>query len=297
MKLALASDLHLEFGDITLPNTHGAKVLILSGDILLAEVLHNHTIDKTTGQVFGYNLSINQSLAVRFRSFLRHVSEEYEYIIYVLGNHEYYSGKYPDAVKWLQDEFKNYKNIHLLEHSHIEIEGVTFVGGTLWTSMNNSDPMTLQIIRGTMNDFNLIRNSEENYRKFSPSDAVRNHVKAVDYIKQIVESDPSKRYVVVGHHGPTPLSINPIYKSDYHMNGGYASDLSQFIIDHPQIKLWTAGHTHSPHRYYMGETLVACNPRGYAGHEDCAATFTLKFIDLDNMITKFDGVDWDWQRV
>lgn len=293
MLIAQASDLHLEFGEITLPNKQGAKVLILSGDILIAEVLHNHSITEMSSHTFGI-LSVNQTQAIKFRTFLRHVSEEYEYVIYVLGNHEYYGGKFPDAIKWMQDEFKNYKNIYLLEDSQMDIDGITFLGGTLWTSMNNRDPMTMQVIRNMMNDFNLIRNSEENYRKLMPVDVARKHTKTVEYIKQTVESDPSKRYVVVGHHGPTPLSINDMYKADYHTNGGYASDLSQFIIDHPQIKLWTAGHTHFAHRYYMGETLVACNPRGYIGHEACADTFTLKFIDLDNLPARFEGVDWNW---
>ena len=42
MKIALASDLHLEFADINIQNTENADVLILSGDILVAEDLHNH---------------------------------------------------------------------------------------------------------------------------------------------------------------------------------------------------------------------------------------------------------------
>jgi len=37
MKVALASDVHLEFGPISLDNTEGADVLILSGDICVAK--------------------------------------------------------------------------------------------------------------------------------------------------------------------------------------------------------------------------------------------------------------------
>ena len=33
MKIAVASDLHLEFGDLDFENTNNAEVLILSGDI------------------------------------------------------------------------------------------------------------------------------------------------------------------------------------------------------------------------------------------------------------------------
>jgi hypothetical protein len=37
MKIAIASDLHLEFGDLDFDNSESAQVLILSGDILVAK--------------------------------------------------------------------------------------------------------------------------------------------------------------------------------------------------------------------------------------------------------------------
>ena len=39
MKIAVCSDLHLEFGTISLENTENADVLILSGDICVARDL------------------------------------------------------------------------------------------------------------------------------------------------------------------------------------------------------------------------------------------------------------------
>jgi len=39
VKVAVCSDLHLEFGPISLENTEGADVLILSGDICVAKDL------------------------------------------------------------------------------------------------------------------------------------------------------------------------------------------------------------------------------------------------------------------
>jgi len=47
------------------------------------------------------------------------------------------------------------------------------------------------------------------------------------------------------------------------MNGAYHSDLSNIMLDNPQIKLWTHGHTHNCFDYVIGETRVVCNPRGY----------------------------------
>ena len=291
MKIALASDLHLEFETITLPNTEGAKVLILSGDICVAHSLHDHPIDKPV-PTDAMKPGRNQQAAVKYREFFHHVNQEYDHVVYVAGNHELYHGRYPDAYVWLDEEMKNYPNIHFLDMDSVEIDGVTFVGGTLWTDMNRNDPTTMQLIEGMMNDFRIIRNSQRNYARFSPLDSVIHHRATLEYIKNVVDSDPTKKYVVVGHHAPTPLSIHEKYKKDVWMNGGYHSDLSEFILDRPQIVLWTMGHMHDPHTYYMGDTFIAANPRGYAGHDPEAANFKLRYIDLDNMPAKFDGVNW-----
>ena len=41
MKIALASDVHLEFGQLEINNTENADVLILSGDICVAKDLND----------------------------------------------------------------------------------------------------------------------------------------------------------------------------------------------------------------------------------------------------------------
>lgn len=291
MKIALASDLHLEFRAVEIPNTEQADVLILSGDICVAHALHDHPL---SGQapVDAMKPGRNQGAAVNYRQFFDHVSVEYNHVVYVAGNHEFYHGRFPDAYDWLRSECSRYTNIHFLNRDQVCIDNVTFVGGTLWTDMNKSDPTTMQVIEGMMNDFRVIRNSQHNYRKFLPKDCVQEHHKTIEYIKNTVESNPGGKFVVVGHHTPSSLSIHPMYKNDIWMNGGYFSDLSELILDHPQIALWTCGHVHNPHSYYMGSTLVVCNSRGYAGHEPSAANFKVRIIDLNNMPEPFDGVKW-----
>jgi hypothetical protein len=64
------------------------------------------------------------------------------------------------------------------------------------------------------------------------------------------------------------------------MNGAFASDLSEFIMDRPQIKLWTHGHMHDPSDYLVDETRVVCNPRGYHGYEQRAKEFKLKYLEI-----------------
>jgi hypothetical protein len=97
----------------------------------------------------------------------------------------------------------------------------------------------------------------------SALDVAIRHDKTLAYIKLIVEEHKDKKVVVVGHHTPSFKSCHPNYAHDTLMNGGYHSDLSEFILDHPQIVLWTHGHTHHPFDYVIGETRIVCNPRGY----------------------------------
>jgi Icc-related predicted phosphoesterase len=279
MKIALCSDLHLEFSDIELKNTENADVLILSGDICVAHSLHDHPIDKPIPED-AMKPGRNQSAAYKYRGFFERVNAEFPKTILVAGNHEFYHGRFPDAYDWLREEMKNYSNIHFLDKEQVEIDDVTFVGGTLWTDMNKVDPTTMQLIEGMMNDFRIIRNSQHNFRRFLPGDAVRDHRETLEYIKSVVDSDASKKYVVVGHHAPCALSIHETYKNDYYMNGGYYSDLSEFILDRPQIALWTHGHMHNPSDYMMGDTRIVCNPRGYKGHDPHADYFELKFLEI-----------------
>ena len=67
------------------------------------------------------------------------------------------------------------------------------------------------------------------------------------------------------------------------MNGGYASELSDYILDHPQIKVWCHGHIHYAFDYMIGDTRIVCNPYGYHNsrnneptgfNADCKVTVT-----------------------
>jgi len=290
MLVALGSDIHLEFSDINLENTNGAEVLILAGDILIAQDLHDHP-----EPIVGPNLGSKQQRAIRYRNFLKRCSDNFKHVIYIAGNHEFYHGTWNGSLVDLRNECAKFSNIYFLENDVKVIEDVTFIGCTLWTDMNRGDPMTYHAISDMMNDFSIIRNDAMGYTKLRPAHAHSRHRNSLSYIQNVVAEKHDQKFVVVGHHAPCTLSINEIYKNDKLMNGGYASDLSEFILDRPQIKAWAMGHTHHVHRYYVGETLVVCNPRGYAGHELSADQFKLRYIDLDNMPEKFEGVDWNWE--
>lgn len=298
-KILLVSDLHLEFSDIDIVNDANYDVLILSGDIMVVQDLSDHSAESVRAAAVIDSLGSRQKTAQRFREFLRRVSQQFPNVVYVAGNHEFYHGKWHKSLATLKAECAVYSNIHFLEMSSFDIMGVTFLGGTLWTDMNKCEPVTMQAITNMMNDFKLIKNDNASFRKLSSQDVVIRHRKTLDYFKQAIESNPTGKFVVVGHHLPTFMSVHPQYKNDFTMNGGYASDLSDFILDHPQIVLWTCGHTHFPHRYYMGSTLVACNPRGYTGDNfnENAAWRANRSIDLAAM-PAFNVVaeDWHWDK-
>jgi len=270
MKIALTSDIHLEFGDWYPVNPENADVLILGGDIMLANEVETALGD--TNQIIEYK-------GHRFIEFLHNCKKEYKDVIYIMGNHEHYHGDFAVSPKFLGEACEK-TGVHFLDNNSVKIDDITFIGGTLWTDMNREDPLTLYQIRGQMNDFRVINNSttpvhykdhtgksQTRVGKFSPEDSVEEHKAMLKFIDESTAAAPSARFVVVGHHAPSKLSTKPQYEKDVLVNGAYSSDLSKFIQDHPQIKIWTHGHTHDEFDYMVGSTRVLCNPRGYVNHE------------------------------
>jgi predicted phosphodiesterase len=286
MKIAVASDVHLEFGDLDIVNTDNAEVLILSGDICVAADLDMRDRRQT-------ELGFARYRSERFHEFFERCATNFPHVIYIMGNHEYYHSDFATELAEVRRKLAHLSNLYILEREVKVIGDVTFIGGTLWTDMNNMDSLTLYHMRTMMNDFRVIRNSTDpvHFRteegefktrvgKFSPEDAVEEHVKMKQYIQSVVQGNHDTKYVVVGHHSPSRKSTHEMYADDTVMNGGYSSDLDEFIEDHPQIRLWTHGHTHHPFDYVIGETRVVCNPRGYHGYEARASEWKLLTVDI-----------------
>jgi predicted phosphodiesterase len=278
MKVALISDVHLEFGNCYFENTENAEVLILGGDILISQELHDFVepINELEKRLLGKR---GESVII-YRNFLKRCSEQFKHVIYIAGNHEFYHGKYPAGMDYIRAELVKYTNIKFLENETLDIDGVSFIGCTLWTDLNKGDPTTVAFIGGALNDYRQIRRNDLSYRKFMPEDTLELHKKSLKYISDTISNDPNKKYVVVGHHAPSKLSTKPQYQKDFHMNGGYSSDLTEFINNHPQIVVWTHGHTHDVFDYMVGSTRIVCNPRGYVGYEVFDEHCNLKFLDI-----------------
>lgn len=242
------SDLHLEFEPTFRPTNAGADVLILSGDICMASYFKK-------SEDSPYNWAARQ-----FIEFFEHCRYEWPHVVYVMGNHEHYRGYIDTTADELRTVLQPYDNIHFLDGTYVDLDGVRFVGGTLWTDMNRGCPLTEQYLRGGMNDFRLVQ-WKRDYSKFTPRNAAIMHEK---YLRQFSEAcEGQDRVVVCSHHAPTFKSVHPKYHNQTFMNGGYHSVLDEFILDRPQIKLWTHGHMHDCFFYEVGTTQVWCNPRGY----------------------------------
>jgi Icc-related predicted phosphoesterase len=297
MKIALASDVHLEFGDLILKNEENADVLILAGDICTVKVFKHKPKER-----------------MKVKDFFKRCAFQFPHVVYIMGNHEHYDFDIADTYDRLKAELADLPNIHVLEKETWEHNGITFLAGTLWTDMNKNDSLTLWHTGQRMSDFQLIKNSNrmihhknviyaknpengsllkdingelviekvDHYEKasrWSPEDSVEDHKKMLNYI-DIVTQDKTKKYVVVTHHAPSSESIAECYKGDKLMNGAFHSDLSEFILDRPQIKLWTHGHMHNVSDYVIGNTRVVCNPRGYIKYESIANWFKLQYLEV-----------------
>jgi hypothetical protein len=193
---------------------------------------------------------------------------KYRRCIYVMGNHEHYHGKYHKT--WHEIIAEMPDNVEVLEQQCLEIEGVLFLGATMWTNCNKGDPMTMQVLKHGMNDYRAITFNDRVrnvYRKLDPRDTMEEFSKTTQYFRLVCEQNRDKNIVVCTHHAPTFQSVNEHYKHEREMNGGYASDLSEFIMDNENIKFWTHGHMHDPSDYMVGQCRVICNPRGYYGYE------------------------------
>ena len=154
-----------------------------------------------------------------------------------------------------------------------------------------------------MNDYRVIRNSskkvtfksympdpenpdkdfftfQERDATFCPEDSVEDHKAMLAVIREAVAANPAGKFVVVGHHSPSKLSTKPQYEGEFIVNGAYSSDLSELMLDHPQILMWTHGHTHHEFDYRIGTCRVVCNPRGYHNYEQQAEDWQLKTFEV-----------------
>ena len=240
MKIQYVSDLHLEFEPIELVNKDSTDLLILAGDIITTR-------------------NINQ-----YDYFFDNCSRNWKHVVYIAGNHEFYRGDLEETHDVLREYTSKWDNIYYLNNDGVNLPECEILGATLWTDCNGNDPITKMTIAGGMNDYRLISLKSKKHWKIWPEDTMALHRETKSCLKYFFEyaEEQGKQTIVVTHHAPSRQSTHPKYVEDYHMNGGYSSNLTPLILDY-QPKLWIHGHTHNSFDYMVGNTRVLCNPRGY----------------------------------
>lgn len=185
-------------------------------------------------------------------------------IIMVMGNHEYYHRHLASELESARQAAPLY-GIHLLENDVITLEGVRFIGCSLWTDYalfgTHNLPQAMLTAGGGLNDHKRIKWSKEPWLRFRPQEALLLHKRSRGFIETTLAAPFDGATVVVTHHAPHPGSIHSRYRSDL-LTAAYVSDLTA-VIAAGRPALWVHGHVHESFDYRVGATRVICNPHGY----------------------------------
>lgn len=247
VRLLILSDLHLEFGTFKPPSPDIFDVVVLAGDISPGtKAVHWARQDATFAG---------------------------KPVVLVPGNHEFYGGERIRTLELLREQAAG-TNVHLLDRDEVVIEGVRFLGTTLWTDF------ALDVERGTqvaqamrnatrgLNDFagrirQRVRYPDADLR-FTPEQAAHEHALSRAWLADCLAApvDPAivSTSVVVTHHGPSSRSMDPQYEGSP-LNPCFYSELPEGFFQ--VASLWVHGHTHSSMDYLHHRTRVVANPRGY----------------------------------
>ena len=249
MKLLVLSDLHVEFAPFEpdLEAIQAADVVVLAGDI------HKGV----QGMEWARKTFPNQK------------------IIYVAGNHEFYGQHWDKLLDRLRAQALVH-GINFLENEAVTIEGIRFLGATLWTDFElfgpDNRPRAMVAAKHGMNDFKEIQAEQlvnegkrSGYKrlKLTPFHTLQRHQESLTWLRQELQNGKSNRTVVVSHHYPHPQSTHPKWMND-DISAIYGSNLPEDIL--LAAKVWIHGHTHHSCDYKLGaktSVRVVCNPRGY----------------------------------
>lgn len=243
MIIRYVSDTHLDFSPLSLPISPADKdtILVVAGDI--------------------GNFS---SSAITTKQHLETWSNQFKTVLFVCGNHDYYGSSLAiteSAIeKWINDQ--NISNLIFLNRKTHVIDGICFIGTTLWTDYNNNDSHAKSIARASMADYHYIHNSTLS-GDITPDELLKIHQQDKFFIFEEHKKafEQGLKSIVISHHLPSFKSVHPFYASSM-LNSAFASNMDN-DIEHSDIDVWIHGHTHYCFDYILGNTKIKCNPRGY----------------------------------
>lgn len=237
MKIQLLSDIHIEFGFRTIAKTD-ADVIVLAGDIYLGEK------------------------AIRWIG--EEAQEHQKPLIFVAGNHEFYKGEYHQVIDDMSRAAAQYEHVHFLNTDELVIDGVRFLGCTLWTDyMAYTEVpryMNMREVESVLNDHKVIWFND---RKLLASDLLEIHEKERAWLNKKLDEQFDGKTVVVTHHGPTLQASHPEFKMNS-ISTAFISDCESLV---QKADFWCYGHTHSNLDVQIGKCRVMSNQHGYPREE------------------------------
>ncbi|MHB1665848.1 metallophosphoesterase [Thiomonas sp.] len=191
-------------------------------------------------------------------AWLRAVNRQGRPVVMVIGNHEAYGrdlGQVRDEIRAAVDR----RWFHLLERKALILDGIRFLGTTLWTDF--AQGLQLDACRNGMNDFRVIREGDA---LFHPEDAWAEYRRDVRWLAQQFTSGSDQAglpTVVLTHHAPSFRSQHPQYAASS-IRSGFCSALDDQVESWAPA-LWAHGHVHDSVDYRIGPARIVANPCGY----------------------------------
>ena len=236
LKIQYCSDLHLEFPENILflkkhPVEPIGDILILAGDIVPFAVIN------------------------KFDSFFDEMSEKFEQVYWIPGNHEYYHSDIRNRTGSVYEEIRN--NIFLVNNQEIQIQNTKLILSTLWSSISESNEWE---VTQRLSDFLVINRGG---RKFTSSDYKNLYQQNIEFLqKTLKETKENESVIVVTHHVPTFQNYPEKYKGDV-LSEAFAVELFDFI-ESSSANYWIFGHHHyNINPFKIGNTQLLTNQLGY----------------------------------
>ena len=229
LRIQVVSDLHLEwqkdYGKSfirSMPN-HNTDALVIAGDLTSYE-----------------NLEWT----------LKELCNKYSKVLFILGNHDFYGSDFISINKMMERISNSLSNLYWLENRKVDIDGVTFIGATLWFAETPDSSK----YKHCLSDFNEIRNFDPMVYHKSDESA------------RFIANNTSEGDIVITHHMMSYKSVAEQYNNDV-FNIYFVRDMEKEIIAlRPALVI--NGHTHFASDYILGNTRMLCNPFGYANYAE-----------------------------
>jgi predicted phosphodiesterase len=181
-------------------------------------------------------------------------------VLYVAGNHEFYGCDIDRTVEKARAVARG-TNVQVMQNDAVTIDGVLFVGATLWTDFNlhHKPFFAMNKAEEEMNDYSKIR--KRNYaQRLRPSDTLARHLQSRDFIKRETCAARGVRKVVVATHHGCVREAARIGTENEFLTGAYTSDCPELLGG---VDLWIYGHMHETRDFTINRTRLVSNSKGY----------------------------------